>query len=288
MQKAIRRAGFGEFDGLVLDMARPCVRVLSEVVSQADLSPTDSRIGGDPHLPSGFEWPACRHGPLCHVATIRLSEVARFRKDVVLPDHGLLHFWFDQVTEPWGLHSTDRECSRVTYIPDEGVPLERRAHPEPHRLPETTRSGGLALLRPCRVRFESGVTIPSEMWAELYEPAAFGLLGDEFLINLRSDVAGSCDHHLLGHPWEIQNPMQPECEATFRGFDRRSHLDDHPTTSPELITASRRCQLLFQLDTDELGSGACWGFTGRLYFWIDRERLKVGDFSGVRMRLQFG
>ncbi len=286
LQRAIHEAGYGDFDSLLLDMARPCVRVLSDVVNQSDLSPTDSRIGGDPHLPSGFEWPACRHAPLCHLATIRLSEIARFRKDVVMPNHGLLHFWFDQATVPWGLYSTDRGCSRVTYLPDEGVSLERCGHPEPHRLPEYTTSGGRSFLRPCKVRFEPGVTIPSAKWAELYEPAAFQLLGDEFDVNLLDDVADSCDHHLFGHPWEIQNPMQPECETVFQALDRGLLIEARRKASPELIAASRRCQLLFQLDTDELGSGACWGANGRLYFWIDRERLKVGDFSRIWVRLQ--
>ena len=122
----------------------------------------------------------------------------------------------------------------------------------------------------------------------MYEPAAFHLLGDEFGVNLLDDVADSCDHHLFGHPWEIQNPMQPECEMIFEGLDRGVCVDDRRKASPEQIAASRRWQLLLQLDTDECGSGACWGFTGRIYFWIERERLRVGDFTRVWMYLQCG
>jgi uncharacterized protein YwqG len=46
-----------------------------------------------------------------------------------------------------------------------------------------------------------------------------------------------------------------------------------------------RDALLFQLDSDNHAK-MCWGDWGRIYFMIDRDKLKVADFSGVYTEIQ--
>ncbi len=284
---AILAAGLEEHAAAIISMARPCVRVISSVVEQSALGPLDSCIGGDPHLPDGFEWPTGRNGPLAHLATIRLSEASRHDRSGLLPKRGLLLFWSDPIEQLPGLEPTDDDWVCVDYLADESTPLRPRPHPGRHRLPAQNLAGGLSLLRPCKVDFEPGVTLPDEEWIDLYLPELHHVARLEKYLDVRLATSGPLYHQMLGHARAIQSPMEPRCEVISHAIDRG---DWSKVRMPSLEPAVEpsRWRLLLQLDTDELGSGAVWGLDGMLFFWIPQERLLQADFSRFWVMLQFG
>jgi uncharacterized protein YwqG len=106
-------------------LARPAVQL---VARQAPVSLGESRIGGAPDVPPGFEWPqwttpknklgfferlwtSSRKFPLGFIAQLDLSEMPRVSD--ALPDSGWLYFFYDRHSEPWGFDPADRGCCRV-------------------------------------------------------------------------------------------------------------------------------------------------------------------------------
>lgn len=281
----IMEEGMEEHAALILESARPCVTIRSMRVRQEALGALDARIGGDPHLPAGFEWPVWRNGPLVHLATIRLSEVSPHDAGSELPARGLLYFWYDQFEQPYGMSPSDRGGACVTFVADEDIPLVRRSHPEPGRLPLESPSGGRSILLPCRLDFAAGVTIPTLDWLKQFDPRVVGVLDEDRYFNLFD--YGEETRYLLGHSLPVQNLMEPVCEEVAVAIDGGTPMVES-RFNPATVAASRRWRLLLQLPSDELGSGAMWGDTGSLFFWIPRARLEASDFSSTWTILQWG
>ena len=54
-----------------------------------------SKIGGKPYLPKDFVWPYYQELPLSFLAQINLEEVKSLDKDNLLPDKGMLYFFYE-------------------------------------------------------------------------------------------------------------------------------------------------------------------------------------------------
>jgi hypothetical protein len=129
--------------------ARPNVHLATGPVSDADTSVIGaSKLGGYPDLPVEIAWPmrpafsyprdsVHRHSPdstwksqlLSFVAQINLGDIAKLGLDLPLPDHGLLSFFYDVETQPWGFDPRDALGTRVLYS-DGRTSLQRLTHPE--------------------------------------------------------------------------------------------------------------------------------------------------------------
>lgn len=145
----------------------------------------------------------------------------------------------------------------------------------------------------CELRFVSTVDIP-----ELEDSAveAAGIVVDPRRRRNFLDVAKQFsgwsarpDHHLLGHPQQIQGDMRCECQLVAHGIDA-GHPDAFKTDrARELMrTAAADWQLLLQLDSDEKGPGWQWSDDGRIYYWIRRADLAAGAFDRAWVILQCG
>jgi hypothetical protein len=53
-----------------------------------------SRFGGQPDLPGGVAWPACDAGPIPFVAQVNLSELPSSPGRELLPERGILYFFY--------------------------------------------------------------------------------------------------------------------------------------------------------------------------------------------------
>jgi uncharacterized protein YwqG len=68
-------------------------------VEENQLALGQSKIGGRPDLPPGTEWFRDKqHQPLCFVAQINLSDITFADKEKILPQEGILYFFF--ATDP--------------------------------------------------------------------------------------------------------------------------------------------------------------------------------------------
>jgi uncharacterized protein YwqG len=224
-----------------------------------------SKLGGLPDLPAGVDWPRGPGGePLSLIAQLRLSDFSGTMPGWPLPHAGMLYFFYDADTLPWGYDAADRGRWRVVH------------HAEESDLAPVTAPADLIeglVFRPVAVTGSLELTCPpieSPGVAGLdlsprEEQAYMKLLG-EFEARY---VKGKMAHRLLGHPDAIQGDMQAQCAAMT------GHGD-----------GDRDWRLLLQVDTDEKGTGMSWGDGGRLFFWIRRQDLACLNFDAVWVVLQ--
>ena len=254
------------------------------------LDPLASRLGGSPALPEGFEWP-CYTGiayedtepktrPLSFLGQINLKELAGLDEEQMLPEGGVLSFFYDLETMTWGFDPEDRGSARVFYFPDETAlrPAELpEALAEAHRLPE------LAVELQQRLSLPDYEDFPDiECSWEDFEACreSCGVIRDE------SDEGTK----LLGYPDVIQNPMEPECEALSRGYRQGSPADYAQISEGEMADIqekSRDWVLLFQMGTVRDGDYVLeFGDAGHIYFWIRKSDLADRRFENAWLILQ--
>lgn len=77
-----------------------------------------SKIGGRPYLPKDFIWPYYQELPLSFLAQINLEEVSSLDKDKLLPNSGILYFFYELETQEWGYSPQDKGCAKVFYFED--------------------------------------------------------------------------------------------------------------------------------------------------------------------------
>jgi len=77
-----------------------------------------SKIGGKPYLPKDFVWPYYQELPLSFLAQINLEEVKSLDKDNLLPDKGMLYFFYELETQEWGFKPENIGYSKVLYFED--------------------------------------------------------------------------------------------------------------------------------------------------------------------------
>ncbi|MGD9720542.1 MAG: DUF1963 domain-containing protein [Pirellulales bacterium] len=120
--------------------ARPSVRLSAHRAPSALIGIGESRIGGAPDVPRGFEWPRWipskprddvyakpwrpdGPAPLGFIAQIDLSDIPQV--DDNLPNSGWLYFFYDRHCEPWGFDPTDRGSCRIIYVDPDRSELSR-------------------------------------------------------------------------------------------------------------------------------------------------------------------
>jgi len=88
-------------------------------------------------------------------------------------------------------------------------------------------------------------------------------------------------HRILGYPDYTGGDMQLICELCSQGYDvSPGSAAIHPQAS-KVEEASDRWELLAQFSADETLGWRWRSGTKRLYYWIDRDALAIGDFANV-------
>lgn len=236
-----------------------------------------SRIGGAPDLPEGFQWPQWKNAPLAFLAQIELAEISQQSVLPDLPNHGLLHFFYDQEQSTWGFSPGDRGSWRVFYSAD-GAPF-RRTEP-PAGVSRYGRFGEKS------VEFREVATYPSverlfggplEMSDETW---------DEADARQARDFGDLPRHQLGGLPNPVQgDTMELECQLASNGIDVGDSAGYKIPEAQTLKPGAADWVLLLQLDTDD-DTDMMWGDVGVLYFWIREKDLKARNFSDCWMVLQ--
>ncbi len=240
-----------------------------------------SKLGGMPDLPPGVEWPAWNEEHLSFIAQINLSDLPSHRFLQVLPSNGILSFFYSARQKTWGFDPNDKGSWRVLHVDEHN--LHRRAFPVD--LPE------ISVYKSCSLDPEVSFTLPciesphvdldfdSPQWDEISQ---YGDLWESF----QQLVGGGTPiHRLLGHPDQMQNDMLRVAQLASHGVYCGGTTDD-PRVG-ELEPGATDWELLLQIDSDD-NAGMTWGDLGRIYYLVNSEHLRNGDFDAAWMILQCG
>jgi uncharacterized protein YwqG len=234
-----------------------------------------SKIGGRPDLPPGTPWPARNEVRLAFLGQINLGELGGFPAARLLPESGLLSFFYHPEQQAWGDLPTDEGSWRVLYLED----IKSLVRSE---LPDDLDS--TAVFPTCTCAFHNSLQIPGIPADETKSAAAFSEktwveLGEWYSQPREYPASG---HRILGLPNTIQNDdMEFECQLVTHGIALGSE-EVHSPQASALADGARDWVLLFQLDSDKR-AGMMWGDAGMLYFWIREEDLNDHRFDRVWM-----
>lgn len=244
-----------------------------------------TRFGGSPDVPQDFVWPRFagqgldgrqRELPLAFVAQINCEDIAPFDTEHKLPDHGLLSFFYEMESEPWGYSPSDKGSARVYWFEDTAG-LAEAVFPadldEEFRLPMMKITAGAESSLPCWDDFLK--KYPEETDDEAFDAAVEEMAGEE-----RDDAS-----RLLGWPEVIQHSMYEECDLVTKGYylgNPEGYARVPAKDRAEAESAIDRWQLLFQLDVVESDDFCLmFGDCGLLYIFITKEDLAARNFSNV-------
>lgn len=256
------------------------------------LSACSSKIGGKPAVPADFIWPEFTgesydgitgSRPLSFMAQINLKEAAAYDTEGILPEKGILSFFYEQISMVAGFNPEDKGCARVYYFPDEEalVPVDF-----PGDMDKDVMIPELA------VTFEKHASIPECCdFMEFHNVMADWDEYDECRMECGYETDDwDMETKLLGYPDTIQSPMETECEAVTRGY-RQGCPEDYAKIPEQewkdINEKSAEWMLLFQLGTIETEDAEfMFGDCGQLYFWIKRQDLKNLNFDNIWLIMQ--
>jgi uncharacterized protein YwqG len=277
VESLLHSRGLGKFADAILTAARKCIRfnAIPNDYSKGELG--DSRLGGDPDLPKGINWPYRNERPLQFLAQISLRDLPPIHDELGLPSTGILSFFYDMVDQPWGYDPKDAGAARVIY--SSGLlTLERRNSPDAILFEQYSEARVAAIEHLSLSGWESDeirTLDPTDEQLNSY-------------IDLRSSMSPeypSTCHQLLGWPDEIQGPMEVECQLVTNGLYCGDSSGYEDPRAMKLAQNAREWRLLFQLDSDERAD-MMWGDAGRLYFWIRKHDLTSRYFDSTWVILQ--
>lgn len=250
-----------------------------------------SKFGGKPHLPEDFKWfyyaetdadePA-KNRPLAFIAQINLRDIAAYDKEKLLPQQGILYFFYELDSMTWGFDPKDKGSARVYYFDGEISKLQETDFPsdmeQDYILPELC------------ISFENIPDLPDyEEFTDYYGECDW----DEF--EEEREAFGYTENEdgalkLLGYADIIQNSMLLECEQASNGIFCG---DDSVKMTKEqkrgFFENSKDWTLLFQIGTVETGDfELMFGDCGNIYFYIKKSDLSRKNFDDVWLTLQCG
>lgn len=270
-------------------MGRNSIRL--DIDGEVSYKRCGTRFGGKPDVPAGFVWPTfegerydgeVKVRPLAFLAQFNCEELAPYDSEHLLPDHGLLSFFYEADVQPWGYDPKDKGCARVFWFEDLSAlsPADLPADMEDYcRFP---------MVR-IQARQERSYPGSEDFFSGNWEDAARD--GDEFDAaqeELGGGDPGICSK-LLGWPNVIQNSMAVECDMVTQGYYLGGGWDGIPQEVRKRAeeSAIHRWQLLFQLDIVEADNfQLMFGDSGRIYFYILKEDLLERRFDRTWLVLQ--
>ena len=253
-------------------------------------APGASKIGGKPFLPKNFAWPYFEgesyedgwgNRPLSFICQINIKDVKRHDKEKLLPAKGMLYFFYESASQPWGYDPKDAGCAKVFYYADtEG--FEEIAFPDD--LNEEFR------LKEAGLKFSAKESYPSYEEFEIYSDldCDWGEY-DEVLEGLGVDTDETEKSKLLGYANLVQSEMLTECESVSRGIYCGAPEPRTPEEEASIKEHAKDWVLLCQIESFEYnGAELMFGDCGLIYFYIKKDDLKKKKFENTWLILQCG
>jgi uncharacterized protein YwqG len=252
----------------LVGIGKPAVRLRSSE------SETRCKFGGAPYInSSNFVWPYSDGKPMAFLGQIDLEEVADVHKYEWLNDKGLLLFFYDVESMPWGFDPKDKGKWSVLLQnqPDCYASFPKDLDPG-HILKEKYLQPTLVSLYPNYD--DKGIEDLN--------------LSDEE-IDLYIDLYTADEenqHQVGGFPSPVQgNYMELESQLASNGVyvgDSKGYASEK---AKELESGSVDWRLLLQFDSDE-DIDVMWGDCGMIYFWVQQQKSIKNDFGNCWLILQ--
>ncbi len=276
LQTAFVAAGLSRLVKDLNYLARPSIRLHATPVAETTIPIGASKLGGTPDLPTGIAWPQWQKIPQSFITQIRLADVQPYDTDHLLPQQGMLWFFYDALQQTYGADPADRGGWRVLYAASDTSTLQRT--PFPANLPAQSR------FTPCSLSFTSEITLSQQPQMDIphYDWTADEQQRYENLLATYPNPTdhASIHHRLLGNPDTIQDDMREQCQLVSHGL-----TDSSNPKAASLLTGANDWHLLLQIDSDE-HTGMHWANTGMLYYWITRPDLQAQHFDTTWLALQ--
>lgn len=275
IETLFEKTGLAHLKKDIKHLARPSIRLTATQVDEATLQPGVSKLGGLPDLPEGVTWPEKQGQPQSFIAQIRLTEVQPYDKDKILPETGMLWFFYDAAQETFGEDPADRDGWSVIFA--DNTALKRASAPA--KLPAKS------LFHACALSFAGEYTLSTQPQLEIpdFDWSEEEQTTYEQLLSTFPDTADHAAIHnrLLGNPDTIQDDMRQQCQLTAHGV-----TDINDPRAADLLPEAMQWQLLLQIDTNEQAAGMRWANSGMLYYWITRADLHARHFNATWLVLQ--
>lgn len=262
----------------LMKIAALSIGIVKELTNEVDIPIGQSKFGGLPDLPSHFSFPTYHNGYLSFLAQLNLLEAKLFDGENLLPNTGILYFFYDVVNQPWGFDKDDNGCFKVFYFDGDVKELTRTAYPE-----ETEDYFPLPVYK---ATFDKFISFPSEISGiELDEEELDRYFEFRDSIMQRKESVENDEglpaypmHYMFGEPFTIQNNVFEDVIY----YDNKEKID---WDSKEIKQKRNEMVLLFQMDSDD-ELGVMWGDVGILYFCIDKHDLHDKQFDQTKFTLQ--
>lgn len=273
------------------NLCRNCISL--EITGNTLSKVGETRFGGKPDVPNDFEWPyfegkdfkgVVKKRPLSFLAQFNCKELSVHDIDHLLPDYGLLSFFYETDTQPWGFDPKDKGCARVFWFKDTS---SLHAEEFPVDMEQDFKFPSI------KIQTSHQFSYPSLI--DLY--GIFPEEKEETFISALNELTGKDPYEemngsqLLGWADVIQDSMYEECDLVSQGYYIGDGIAYNKIPKDILQqskdTSIERWSLLFQLDTVEHeGFELMFGDSGHIYFYIKKEDLSQRNFDQIWLILQ--
>jgi len=257
----------------IVELARPAVRLVPGGVDRLG----GTRLGGTPDAPRTFAWPYFfDDAPLAFIAQVDLRDVQAVYPNDLVPQAGLLSFFYDAKQEAWGFDRKDGGRWAVFLFEPPFAPVGM-----PAAVPEEGQ------YKPVQLQARGELTLPAHDSLEIERLGLTAQQGDAYrALSIELDeLTGNDVHRFLGWPEEIQHDPAVEVQLPANGIYAGDATGYESDEGKRLMEQRDVWQLLLQVDSEE-DAGMQWGDVGRLYFMIRRSDLANRDWSEVWFSLQ--
>jgi len=277
LARLISQNGLDRYAADLLKMSRPAVHITtSAVLDDSKIALGNSKFGGAPDVPIGFEWPQWQNKPLTFIGQFRLSDMVSFDAEHLLPADGWLHFFYDLTNQTWG--APDQRGSWQLLYTAATTTLTRLQPTE-------------ATLPVHALTFGQSWTIP--VLADDHPDGSYNLFahGSDDLIAILAENIDDFDglrnaveapvapqHQLLGNPAQLQDDIRALSQYATNGVDTSVKQQDEKRLA-QLANGIGEWRLLLQIDSDSDAFGTTWGDSGCLYLCIPISALKSRQFE---------
>jgi uncharacterized protein YwqG len=282
MDKADLQSAFvaAKLSRLVKDidrLARPSIRLTATAVDESELKIGASKLGGVPDLPPDETWPVLKGQPQSFIAQIRLDDARQYDTAKVLPQSGMLWFFYDAQQQTFGADPSDRGGWQVLFMDGDLGKLQRPLVPSTLPAPSQFHACSLGFANEMTLSQQPQLEIPDLDWTDAEQQQY-----ETLLWTFPGQADRAMPHHrLLGNPDTIQDDMRLECQLASHNV-----TDINDPRAAALTEGAMDWLLLLQVDTDELQSGMRWGNAGMLYYWITSADLQARRFDSSWLVLQ--
>jgi len=271
LENAIRESALPNKDDLI-KLIKQGIFLNAMPIDPAKQALGESCIGGFPDLPEQIEWPFSGKYPLAFVAQINLTELPDHPVRKLLPNQGMLYFFYEPVQD-FNTEVLPPGHSFFKVLYQSGPLSDIKPRLPPQALADRWR------FRPSRITFTVKETFP----ALLYDGFSSSIYDEIAPVENRWDEWDRIEkhithgHQMLGHPRVFQNYIEYRCES------ERLKLDNPQASSKQIAqmaeTGFRDWELLLQVHSD-LKLGIDWPYDlASTYFMIWRQDLRERNFD---------